>query len=1083
MSAVAQRSDFIEEHRNTPVGMAFFDSLESVRAEIGLIGFWSAIERAWQLLNLDGVLFLDGRPILYLKEYRRPISSPERIRLQRLFWNQGVANILVLADPTSVFIYSGLAKPLHDSSDDEAIKAVLVDTMSKAAYALQVQTFYRSLTTGYYYEKKRNYFDPDQSVDRWLLDNLRALRDELIKDDEEGRKLDIKDAHAFIGRVLFLCYLLDRGIVTIGDLPDGYTGTMLLAKKLNEMRSAAARLNYLYDDLFSDLKEKFNGNMFDQDLEAEKHSIKSAHLEKLLLFLGGDNVGSGQRTLGFWAYNFKMIPVETISAIYQDFLSAEDPDKQKKRGAYYTPRFLAEMVVDIAMGGKPDAFNWSYLDLACGSGIFLVILFNRLANHWIHTQPSQMQYVKKAQALKDILDRQIWGIDIEPTACRITCFSLYLAYLDFFNPPEIRAYIKKTGKPLPKLLVYKDEESQIQADIPVIYEADFLTGGAWDEKVYNCIIGNPPYEGRGSKLLALKFLEKAPRHIEPGGTGCLLLPTKILTNRTDTFQSEWLLKVSLNKVLQLADYRRLLFQDAITPVMITRFTNEPPELNKHLVEFTAPKFNRVGLRQGIITISASTRTWIPLTEILSSAKTKTAPVVWKSHLWGTNRDQKFLDLLRSLPPLEAHVDVLSELKRKRLERSKRWTAGEGIKPWSNKKSVKKSDRALIPIKWPLDTPFIETTPWNSDLILFTNEATTVKKRLRKQQYLTDVLYSQPPSDLFHPPMVLINRGFSKVAYSDFNVLFQNSLQSISGPREDTNLLMFLTAYLRSNLARYFLFHTAANWGTERNKVHLYELLRVPFPLPENEFVSPSAEKIIKQVVQKFDELGDALHDTQRKLNTEDKRHSLFNKDRTAIKKEWDQKRKKLIDKAQTEFNLLIYRYFDLTAQEITLVEDTINVFEPSSTPSIWQSTQTVTLDPLEKTKVEPYATEGLAAYADTLTMTLNSWAEKEGSNYRVRAEGGMDTETGLAMVTVLLSSEESAFQKKSYSGSLSKVIENLFKHASKIEGKLSFERDVFLFQGDKIHIVRPNILFNWTRTAALNDAAKIYDEITMTQGE
>jgi hypothetical protein len=40
-----------------------------------------------------------------------------------------------------------------------------------------------------------------------------------------------------------------------------------------------------------------------------------------------------------------MIPVETISAIYQDFLATEDREKQRKRGAFYTPRFLAEMVV------------------------------------------------------------------------------------------------------------------------------------------------------------------------------------------------------------------------------------------------------------------------------------------------------------------------------------------------------------------------------------------------------------------------------------------------------------------------------------------------------------------------------------------------------------------------------------------------------------------------------------------------------------------------------------------------------------------------------------------------------------------
>jgi hypothetical protein len=71
--------------------------------------------------------------------------------------------------------------------------------------------------------------------------------------------------------------------------------------------------------------------MFDQDLDAERSLIRPSHLNKLILFLGGHDVGSGQ--LSFWPYDFKMIPVETISAIYQDFLSIEDREKQRKQGA------------------------------------------------------------------------------------------------------------------------------------------------------------------------------------------------------------------------------------------------------------------------------------------------------------------------------------------------------------------------------------------------------------------------------------------------------------------------------------------------------------------------------------------------------------------------------------------------------------------------------------------------------------------------------------------------------------------------------------------------------------------------------
>ena len=49
-------------------------------------------------------------------------------------------------------------------------------------------------------------------------------------------------------------------------------------------------------------------------------------------FLKGDEVksGQGQKTLGFWAYDFSVIPIETISAIYEDFIEAEGAEKQQK---------------------------------------------------------------------------------------------------------------------------------------------------------------------------------------------------------------------------------------------------------------------------------------------------------------------------------------------------------------------------------------------------------------------------------------------------------------------------------------------------------------------------------------------------------------------------------------------------------------------------------------------------------------------------------------------------------------------------------------------------------------------------------
>ena len=1065
MGKAAKVSKLVEAHISPPRGMVFHHSLDSVRTDFDILGYWSVVERAWVEMGLDGVLCLDGRPILYLKEQASPITEDERYRLHKLFWNQGVANVLVLADPQTVYIYSGLTTPPRVDLDKEAEEEALVETLLLSDYILRVKPFFHDLATGHYYEKHQVNFDQSQAVDMWLLGNLRALRNYLI---EGENKLDVKTTHAFIGRVLFFCYLLDRGIVSVGE-PDEYrTGTMLLAEQL-ESRPKGTRIDFLYRH-FIELKEQFNGNMFDQDLEAEKKQIQPDHLDTLLQFLGGHCVESGQLTLGFWVYDFKMIPVETISAIYQDFLYTESKENQRKGGAFYTPRFLAEMVVDTAVSGRLEAYDWSFLDPACGSGIFLVILFNRLAIRWIYNQTESIDYVSKAQALQDILRRQIRGVDKEETACRIACFSLYLAYLDFFDPPDIRNYIKKTGRPLPKLLDYGDEPNRPKADIRVISRADFLADNSLDQEIFDCIIGNPPWVGRRSKQVAQKFMQEAPRYLKSNGVGCLLLPTKILQNQTDAFQDDWLRQVTLERVVQLADYRRLLFENAKTPAFIARFINTPPELYNNLVEFSAPKFNRDGLRKGVITINPSSRTWIPLADILAATQSKTGPVVWKRRLWGTNRDQKLLDLLQSLPPLSDLAGTPKE--------GKRWIKGQGFQPNTSGKSKNpkspwwnKSDLYVR-----ADASFWDAKP----IHLHTDDCEEIGDRFPS-------LHRPRDKSIYIAPMVLVSKGFTKVSYCGFDVLFKDSLSAINGPEKDANILMFLAAYLRSNLAKYFLFNTSANWGSEREQIHLNELLRIPFPLPDNEFVSPDAEEIVKQVVGEFNKLSNDLSELQKDVNYVAQFQDLFEEDteeaEKAIKKQWLQKRGDQINTLQNTLEPLIYRYFGLTDQEIALVEDTNNIFIPSSTPTAWLSSNTVTLDRVEKTKVEPYAGNGLKVYADTLTATLNTWAKAEGSSYCVRAEGGTDGQTGLAMVTVILSNTEASFKKKTLSRRLADIIEKLQEQVSEESGILRYERDLFIFQGEKIYIIRPNILYNWTRTAALNDAARIYGDIALAKEE
>jgi hypothetical protein len=273
-----------------------------------------------------------------------------------------------------------------------------------------------------------------------------------------------------------------------------------------------------------------------------------------------------------------------------------------------------------------------------------------------------------------------------------------------------------------------------------------------------------------------------------------------------------------------------------------------------------------------------------------------------------------------------------------------------------------------------------------------------------------------------------------------------------------------------------LFHTSANWWSERDQVHLGELLRVPFPLPDADTVSSDAKQIVKQVVKIVEKLRDKLND---KLNNIS-RHRISSTAPLPTDKKWLEERMRQVDAAQSEIEPLIYKYFGLTEQEMMLVEDTIQIFEPSSTPTTWLSPNLVTLENVERTKVKDYVGYGLKTYADTIASTLNSWAKAEKSSHRVTADGSTDNDTGLGMVTIRLSNHKTNYYQKIPSRRLATVLKQFYRDSAKKQGSLVYERDVFFSHRNLIYyIVRPNILMNWTRTAALNDAARIYGEIAL----
>lgn len=1014
--------------------MQRYHSITEIERDSSLLGYVRMLRRAWEALELDLVICVNGVPTLFRTRRKQGLVGGDLQELHKQFWNQGLASVLMVIDPVRTYLISGLEPPQSpaDLQKPGASMNALVKTLSAVSES-DYEAIFNSVTNGEFYRRYNTKFKSEGLVDQELTLNLGALS-RLLRDDKHGHPVPEEIAHNFICRLLFTCYLVDRGVYCLPESEATNDSRLHEALASQPIEKAAS---YLYD-VFRQLKRKFNGSMFDQNL-GEEEAIIASHIGRIVDFLKGGDVGSGQRSLGFWAYDFRMIPVETISGVYENFLTKED---RKGKGAHYTPRLLAEMTLDVACEKTPDWDHLRYFDPCCGSGVFLVTLFNRLATSWELKNERKVKkahaYQAKVEALKDILENQIRGMDIKASACTLASFSLYVAFLDSFEPADIEVF-ENYGNKLPKIL----KKNGSTPDIPVIHCGDSLTTPRFREERFDRLIGNPPWGGsggRGSQDPSFQFVEKADEWLKPGGEACLLLPSKNFLNITnEAKQARWLQNHRLERVVQLADFRHVLFTSAIAPCMIVRFAIADPGDNDTVI-YDTPKYDLSSRRKGFVRITSNDRKLIPQARLRHAAEEgKDAHVLWKQFFWGTPRDWRLLKYLDGF----AKVQSIADLQRKKM----RWAKGEGFN-LGNKAQ---------PAWWNATDFYVNTRSkfLKGSYLLFESDCEVVGDRYDLAEFPRD-----SNKIIFQPPHVLVSQGFGKVVYCDFPVLFQHSLLAIHGPPEDEALLLFLTAYLQSNLAKYYCFHTSSKLGIERDVVRFKELLRLPFPLPADA-PAENAQAIVDDIASCLKEEKAALEKLAAPYADapDDPEWLALRRARAALLRE--------------RFEPLIYQYFGLLEPEQALIEDAVHIFLPSSTPATPDRINLETLTPVSEAASIPGYGDGLRTYANTLTGSLNDWAKERRSDWRVNASGWIDDESGLAMVRLQIvpKAQKHAFSPKLDGPSLwPKVYDAL----SDKQVAVHFEREIIGFVGPEFFVLRPQSLSHWTRTRALNDADEFF---------
>ena len=989
-----------------------------------------ALLRAWTSLGLSGVLFVGGQPTVYFKEVAE-IEAHEIRDLCGKLWNHGVAPILIVISNTTVQVYSSLALPPNQKEELSA-RNRLVDQFNRVAQALEVRQLARRIELGEFFGQYPKSFNPKHRVDRYLLDNLDAARAQL---EATGKvKIGTKTVLAILGRTIFTCYLVDRGIIG-----EGYFATVGAEniERLQDLFTAysdedAIRLLYA---LFKQLKSDFNGDLFQGDLDAECATVTTDHIAILRRFLNGDSLRTGQASLGFWPYDFGIIPIETVSAIYETFLEIEDAKSKRAVGAYYTPRFLAEILIDTALAGWSTVLDKRFLDPACGSGIFLVGLFNRMAMEWRRRNPKADEH-QRAEALIGILRNNLYGVDISETACRIAAFSLYLAFLDQLDPRDIQT-LQAKGSFLPTLVLGKDQQlGDPEAGSNILCRDFFEDNIPLPVAPFDLTLGNPPWvKAPKSRMvewcrthgklpiaqgqLSHGFLWKAPGHVKEGAPVCFAVPAGVLLNhqaKALAFQRDWLQTYSVDRVINLADLRFFLFEHAIRPALVVKLRRQKPDVSTARIDYVVPKADYETIRAEILTISPDDQVRVRLREVIADLQHNEPPLVWSERLWGTPRDTRFLDRLKD-------YRQLGDLTRGPRGKGGRWVFGEGFNTLG--KGEPREHKVLREVRF---------LPSNNLGRYIVHQSSTRKTpRTYTPRYLGK-------EAIFRAPHVLFPHGAStsgeriKVAFAPFDCSFEHSIRGIHGPAEDEDRLRFLACVLASPLALYFFFHTSANWGSERAKIHVAEYERFPFPPAD----SGARRKAFTAVIE--------LHREMELLLVGDE---PFTQHR--------------VDDLQTRIDALVYEYYDIDDLEAALIDDTVRVSIPSATPA-------------RGTKCIPTLSrstrDARRDYVELLLRVLNGWAAR--GDYQLDAQVIIAAESGAGIVVLRRTRERSTITAEHEAeADVDAVIRRIRLALPHTSGSISYLRDLKILLDDELYLLKPLSRRYWTPTSALNDADEI----------
>lgn len=393
------------------------------------------------------------------------LNENELFELKRYIWNEDKCEFYFYSNnKNSISLYYAKSNPQknQEKSKIASFEGDDYDEIEKIRkWHFETGTFWLN------YQEFTKKIAENERIDKLLIDRLIVLKKELLSSLGNDKE---KQVQSLIDRTLFIKFLEDNHIINSFFYGHYFGDENITYKKLlkGNPNPDFKKINLLFEKI----NEIFDNVLFKTPFIEEQYILDASPY--IYNAISGEITGQ----LSLFDFQFNIIPIEFISHIYEVFLE----DKQADEGIYYTPPKLAQLIIDdtITKQGK-------VLDPACGSGMFLILAFRKMLNDNKSFNKGDVSGNIKTR-LK-LLKENIFGIEKQYTAWRLSIFALYLEIFNGLKPDEIKIYITQKIKS-GNIKIFEDFSSNIINGNSLEIKDEKRH---FKNKTFDYIIGNPPF--------------------------------------------------------------------------------------------------------------------------------------------------------------------------------------------------------------------------------------------------------------------------------------------------------------------------------------------------------------------------------------------------------------------------------------------------------------------------------------------------------------------------------------------------------------------------------------------------------------